>query len=137
MFQQRTNEAVDRHLAQLVDVSKVYDLAAGWDEVDPAPGSNALRSRYFLQSARTAKYCLLGELRRTRSSCGIDLTPVGFGVSVHEAYELVINATGPIAFTMGRFRYYLTYQGTYHNDARTTPSEQARRRPHPDLDRDY
>ncbi|MEU1816164.1 hypothetical protein ABZ543_13335 [Streptomyces roseifaciens] len=134
IFQQRTHEAVEQHLSRLVDVSDVHDLAAGWHETDPAPGMGRLASTYYLFPPQTAKYHLLGELRRTRTGCGADRVPAGYGVSVHDAYELVINATGPIRFTLGYYTYWLSHEGTY-NDFGTTPNERARRRPHPDLNK--
>ncbi|WP_077060548.1 hypothetical protein [Streptomyces sp. MP131-18] len=126
LFEQRAGEAIDRHLAGLVSLDGVHDLSAGWHVTDYRPPLDPVGGNTYLLPAQEAKYELLVYLRRTESSAGLAMMPPGMTLTLHEAYQKVIRATGPITFELGRYTYSLVHQGSYCDIGRFP------RNPHPE-----
>jgi hypothetical protein len=126
LFEQRAGEAIDRRLASLVSLDGVHDLSAGWRVTNYRPPLAPLGGNTYLLPAREAKYELLGYMRRTEGSAGVAIVPPGTTLTLHEAYQEVIRATGPTAFELGRYTYSLVHQGSYSDMVRLP------RNPHPE-----
>jgi len=105
-FDQNVAETVDRYLAALIPLDGVPDMAAGWEQTGAA-SVNALGARTSLLPAAQAKRELLGYLRRTAPDTAVCRN--GQGVSLDEAYQLVIGAREPVRFEVGRNTYWLTH----------------------------
>lgn len=105
-FEERAARAVDRYLAQRVPLDGVPDMQAGYysTATQMPAGSTGLLP------AVEAKYELLRYLRYTQATARLDLALPG--MTLDEAYELVINATGPVRFQLGYATYWLSDTGT-------------------------
>lgn len=109
VFEQRTGEAIDRHLAG-AEVVGAPKLSAGWFRTDPGH-LNRYGSHTIFLPFHEAKYELLQHLRRTELNAMAHLTK-GITVDRHGAVELVTAATGPIRFEYGYNTYWLAAEGS-------------------------
>jgi hypothetical protein len=106
VFDERAAQAADVHLAARVTLEGVPNMTAGWHNTVWQMPSNST----YLLPAVEAKAALLGYLRLTGSSARLDLGPPG--LTLDEAYDIVIDATGPIRFRLGYATYWLSDVGT-------------------------
>ncbi|MFZ3491851.1 hypothetical protein ACODT5_01175 [Streptomyces sp. 5.8] len=105
MWDQRVHEAVARHLAGRVSLPAPVKLAAGW--IGPClTGSHPPMGATIPLDGPMAKYELVRYLQGQIRFDEIVTEPGS--VSEQEAYQLIINATGPVRFVCRGVTFYLS-----------------------------
>ncbi|MFE2268549.1 hypothetical protein ACFXB4_04865 [Streptomyces lavendulae] len=105
MWDQRAHEAVARHLAHRVPFPAPVQLSAGWVGRGLADSHPPMGATIPLDGP-WAKYELLRYLQgQTRSD---EIVAEAGSISEQEAYQLVINATGPVRFVCRGVTFYLS-----------------------------
>ncbi|MFE0774854.1 hypothetical protein [Streptomyces sp. NPDC058861] len=105
MSRQYAHEAVARHLAHRVSFPSPVRLSAGWVGRG-LPGSHRPMGSTTLLNGPVAKYELVRYLQGQIRFDEIVAEPGS--VSEQEAYQLIINATGPVRFVCRGVTFYLS-----------------------------
>ncbi|MEU1151922.1 hypothetical protein ABZ369_02675 [Streptomyces sp. NPDC005918] len=105
MWDQRAHEAVARHLAHRVPFPAPLQLSAGWIGRGLSDSHSPMGATIPLDGP-VAKYELI---RYLQGQTRFDETVTEAGsVSEQEAYQLIINATGPILVVCRGVKFYLS-----------------------------